>query len=86
MHEMMYALGIVYEQSRPDRDEFLQVKYENIKLGNFFTLSKELICFCGYKRGYELNYFWNHHYIGKNCHHLMGCVGCFMKSIFFANN
>ena len=34
MHEMMHALGIIHEQSRPDRDEFLQVKYQNIKKGN----------------------------------------------------
>ena len=38
MHEMMHALGIVHEQSRPDRDEFLEVKYGNIKKGNLLNL------------------------------------------------
>ena len=37
MHEMMHALGIVHEQSRPDRDEFLEVKYGNIKKGNLLN-------------------------------------------------
>jgi len=31
MHEMMHSLGIIHEQSRSDRDEFIKVRYENIK-------------------------------------------------------
>ena len=34
MHELMHTLGVFHEQSRNDRDEYIQVKYENIRSGN----------------------------------------------------
>lgn len=37
-HEMMHALGIIHEHSRPDRDNFIKVQYDNIEredLNNF---------------------------------------------------
>lgn len=45
MHEMMHAIGIIHEQSRPDRDEHLEVRFDHIKpklLPNFrkYTLDE----------------------------------------------
>lgn len=42
IHEIMHAAGFMHEQNRPDRDEWVEVKYDNIKNGvesNFHKLS-----------------------------------------------
>ena len=33
MHEIMHAIGFLHEQSRPDRDQHIEVLYQNIKSG-----------------------------------------------------
>ena len=33
MHEMMHALGFWHEQSRPDRNQFVEILWENIEPG-----------------------------------------------------
>jgi len=40
VHEFMHALGFGHEQTRPDRDEFVTVFFENISKGARFNYAK----------------------------------------------
>ncbi|ODM96743.1 Zinc metalloproteinase nas-14 [Orchesella cincta] len=40
MHEMIHALGFQHEQCRPDRDDYINVLYENIQGGMAYNFDK----------------------------------------------
>lgn len=39
-HEIMHALGWQHEQSRPDRDKYVKIHFENIESGNAYNFDK----------------------------------------------
>ncbi|XP_063589619.1 zinc metalloproteinase nas-13-like [Penaeus indicus] len=44
VHELFHTLGLFHEQSRPDRDNFVKVKWDNIRSGyhhNFIRLGNK---------------------------------------------
>jgi len=41
LHEILHALGIFHEQSRPDRDQYVEIQWDNIMKGKKHNFQKE---------------------------------------------
>jgi hypothetical protein len=41
IHELMHALGIWHEQSRPDRDNFIAINFDNVKASAKYNFQQE---------------------------------------------
>jgi hypothetical protein len=62
VHECCHALGVLHEQSRCDRDKFVQINYDNIEDGFESNFDK----FCdGYDDYFDYDYGSIMHYSGK---------------------
>lgn len=59
-HEMLHALGIWHEQSRPDRDQFVSINWDNIEPGkehNFYKKNpSQVLVYDSYDYGSVMHY------------------------------
>ena len=56
MHEFMHALGLFHMQSRPDRDQYVEIKWDNIQQGKEGNFQKCSSCLT-YNVGYDAKSF-----------------------------
>ena len=56
MHEFMHALGLYHMQSRPDRDNYVEIKWDNIQSGKEGNFQKCDSCLT-YDVGYDAKSF-----------------------------
>lgn len=68
-HEVMHALGFYHEQSRPDRDTYVSIYWENILPGqenNFVRYPKQTITTLGLQYDYESVLHYGNKFFSKN--------------------
>ena len=59
IHEILHALGMVHEQSRPDRDDYVEIIFARIRadaLGNFETETQSYTNNVRYDYGSVMHY------------------------------
>ncbi|KAG8192042.1 hypothetical protein JTE90_025308 [Oedothorax gibbosus] len=69
MHEFMHALGFWHEQSRTDRDDYVSIRWENIKPGdehNFLKYNLDVVQFLGEGYDYSSLMHYGDRYFSKN--------------------
>jgi hypothetical protein len=54
IHELLHAVGIAHEQTRPDRDNFVTINYNNIQSGTESNFQRYLTSDVNtFNRGYD---------------------------------
>jgi hydrogenase maturation factor HypF (carbamoyltransferase family) len=38
-HELLHVMGFYHEHSRPDRDDYITIKWDNIGQGSYFSFA-----------------------------------------------
>nr|QNH72412.1 toxin candidate TRINITY_DN1936_c0_g1_i1 [Isarachnanthus nocturnus] len=69
IHELLHTLGFVHEQSRPDRDKYIEIMKDNIKpelLHNFQKFSHRLVENLGTQYDFDSVLHYNNHAFSKN--------------------
>ena len=61
MHEFMHAIGLFHMQSRPDRDDYVQIHFDNIQDGKEHNFNKCESCLT-YDVPYDAKSFMHYKY------------------------
>ena len=65
MHEFIHAIGFAHEQSRPDRDSYVKINWENIRDGrgnnNFWKKTSDWLTFGTEYDGKSIMHYPSHH-------------------------
>lgn len=72
IHEFLHVLGFFHQQSSADRDEFVEIHYENVSPGaenNFIKYSSTVVTNLGYRYDYDSIMHYGPFDFSKNGYH-----------------